>query len=92
MEGYISAELAWYEQVLFVSNYETELEYDIGTSYNVLFEKECSISVGKVGEPIFAGAKFFCAPNGYDLLIYPSEVLTSELIKFVKNKDSLEVL
>tara|TARA_Y100000310_G_C20667055_1_gene808146 strand:- start:590 stop:979 length:390 start_codon:yes stop_codon:yes gene_type:complete len=91
-EDFISADLSWFEQVLFVSNNELELSYLIGRDYNVLFEKPCSVSVSKIGSPVFAGAKFFCAPNHYDSLIYPEEVLSSEEITILKEQDSLEVL
>ncbi len=92
LEGYISAEIAWFQQVLFVSNYNFSLSYQVEEDYNILFEKPCLVNVGKTGTPVFAGRSMGCSPNLYDELIYPETVLSSSLIQFIKQRESLEVL
>jgi len=90
-EDLFSADLAGFEQTLFISDYNTTLIYEIGEKYEVLFEDKCTISVGKSGSPVFAGAKAYCSPDGYLSIAYPSSSLSSEKIQLVKTENLLEV-
>ena len=90
-EDLISINLVWLQQVLYASNDNIELSYVIGENYSALFELPCIVSVGKAGTPIFAGAKSFCVLNKYDELIYPSTVISSGTVDFLKTEDMLEV-
>jgi len=91
VEDLLSINLKWSQQVVTSSNEVMELNYKIGKNYSALFELPCTISVGKEGTPIFAGAKSFCIINHYDTLIYPNHAISSEFVKFFKEDKIFKV-